>query len=161
MDAVQAKRAVLVPIFGNDIGDDAYAVARTLLDSADSRLVLLHVEPGVAVAVDRDAPSPAADAESRWHRLAAALPPSATFVDAVAGDPVDEVLAEADRFHSEAIVLERPTSVDPADEWISCAIAGLVRAAPRRVRLADAARAERPAVSRRRVEPQTRRSRVR
>jgi hypothetical protein len=131
------KRTVLVPIFGGDITEEALAAARSLLGEADCQLVLLHVAPETT-----DAARSRSQVEPRWHRLASAAAPDHTFVDAVIGDPVDEVLSEAQRFDSDAIVLGLPASSSPADAWIDRTIEQLVRAAPRRVRLA--ASRERP-----------------
>lgn len=133
MRALHAKRTVLVPVFGGDISDEAYAAASSLLEHRGSRLVLLHVAPAAEGATGSPVPRKSADAEPRWHRLASAAEPDHTFVEAVVGDPVDEVLAEADRFHSDVIVLGPPAAPGPADAWIDRAITRLAHAAPRRV----------------------------
>jgi len=103
MIAQHAKHTVLVPILGDDISDDTFAKARALLARPDSQLVLLHVSSADdLVAACRV--KPITTAEPRWHRLASMVPPDRTFIDAVVGDPTTEILAEADRFHSDAIV---------------------------------------------------------
>ena len=135
MRARHAWRTVLVPIFGDVISDDAYAAATSLLGDSDARLVLLHVMPAAPSALVAG-PGGCQPVESKWHRLASAAP-GHTFVDAVVGDPVDEVLAEAQRFDSDAIVLDPPASAAAAEAWIHRAIAELTRAAPRRVCLAS------------------------
>ena len=104
MIAHHAKHTVLVPILGDDISDDTYAKARALLVPPDSQLVLLHVrsadDPGAASRVE-----PTTTAEPRWRRLASVVPPDRTFIDAVVGDPTTEILAEAERFHTDAILV--------------------------------------------------------
>ena len=103
MIAQHAKHTVLVPILGDDISDDTFAKARALLARPDSQLVLLHVSSADDL-VDACRVKPITTAEPRWHRLASMVPPDRTFIDAVVGDPTTEILAEADRFHSDAIV---------------------------------------------------------
>ena len=132
------RRRVLVPIFGGDITEDTFAAATSLLRETDCQLVLLHVTPATSDAAVPSRPL----REPRWQRLASVAAPDHTFVEAVIGDPVDEVLSEAQRFDSDAIILGLPTSGAPADAWINRTIARLVRAAPRRVCLAS--RRERP-----------------
>jgi nucleotide-binding universal stress UspA family protein len=141
MRALHERRTILVPIFGGDIDDDTLTAASALLDAADTQLVLLHVSPSSDETALAPGPSQRPVATQRWHRLASASPDH-TFLDAVVGDPVEEVLAEAQRFDSDAIVLGAPDSSAPEDAWIRRAIAQLVRAAPRQVCLAG--RSERP-----------------
>lgn len=94
---------ILVPIVGEDISAETYLKARSLLEEPDSRLVLLHItpvdEPAIASA------APVTTSEPRWHRLACAIPSDRTFIDAVIGDPESEILNEADRFHSDTILI--------------------------------------------------------
>jgi hypothetical protein len=97
------KHTVLVPILGDDISEDVYTKARALLREPESRLVLLHVRPPADVAVTASCTT-SPNVEPRWHRLASALPADRTFIDAVEGDPTAEIVAEADRFHSDAIL---------------------------------------------------------
>jgi nucleotide-binding universal stress UspA family protein len=104
MMAHHAKHTVLVPILGDDISDDTFAKATSLLARPDSHLVLLHIRPADDVRADCRI-EPATVAEPRWHRLASAIPADRTFIDAVAGDPTTEILAEADRFHPDAILV--------------------------------------------------------
>ncbi len=130
-----AKRTVLVPIFGGDISDDALATARSFLDRRDSRLVLLHVVPSDDAGIAPGESVPAPEIEPRWQRLAAVAAPDRTFVEVVHGDPAQEVLDEAERFGSDVIVVGRQASA--TDEWIERAIAQLVRVAPRRVFVAS------------------------
>ena len=104
MIAHHARHTVLVPILGDDISDDTFAKARALLVQPDSQLVLLHVSS----ADDPMAPcrvNPTATAEPRWHRLASMVPRDRTFIDAVVGDPTAEILAEAERFQTDAILV--------------------------------------------------------
>jgi len=104
MIAHHAKHTVLVPILADDISDDTYARASSLLARPDSHLVLLHIRAADDLRAD-SAIEPATIAEPRWHRLASALPADRTFIDAVAGDPTTEILAEADRCHPDAILV--------------------------------------------------------
>lgn len=102
------KHTVLVPIVDADISEDTYEAAMAFMKRPDSRLVLLHVS-----GADNGADNATHDAakvttpadEPRWHRLASAFPAERTFIDAVAGDPASEIAAEAERFHSDAILL--------------------------------------------------------
>ena len=128
------RRTVLVPIFDGDITDDALTAATTLLAEPDRQLVLVHVTPTSGGATSA---CPTCGVEPRWHRLASAIAPDHTFIEAVAGDPVDEVLAEAQRFDSDAIVLGQPASSAPCDAWIHETIEQLARAAPSQVCLAS------------------------
>jgi hypothetical protein len=134
--ALHTKHTVLVPIFGGDISDDALSLASDLLARGGSRLMLLHVMPerDGAVGTSRERHS---GIEPRWQRLTSAVTPDRTFVDAVVGDPADQILAEAERCHSDVIVLAPPRSRTSANAWIEHAIARLVRAAPLRVRVAE------------------------
>jgi Universal stress protein family len=136
----QRKRTVLVPILGGDISDTTLATASALLARHASRLVLLHVSPtheraGISPGITQ---RPAA--VPRWRRLADSVGPDRTFVEAVAGNPPEEVLAEADRFHSDIIVLGPPDPARPNDAWINRTILQLKRASPRRVRIANTRR---------------------
>lgn len=98
-----AKHTVLVPIVGEDISDDAYAKACSMLAEPDSRLVLLHIRtPAESETLECEVPGTAC--EPRWHRLACAVPADRTFVEAVVGDPATEIADEADRFHTHTIV---------------------------------------------------------
>jgi hypothetical protein len=98
-----ARHTVVVPIVGNDISEEAYAKASAFLRQPDSRLVLLHVRQpdDIAAGARRE---PATNVETRWHRLACTVPNDRTFIDAVVGDPTTAIDAEAERFHSDAIV---------------------------------------------------------
>ena len=104
MIAHHAKHTVLVPILGDDISDDTFAKARVLLVRPDSQLVLLHVRPADDL-VAAGCVKPTPTTEPRWHRLASMVPPDRTFIDAVVGDPTTEILAEAERFHSDAVLV--------------------------------------------------------
>jgi nucleotide-binding universal stress UspA family protein len=133
--SMHSKRTVLVPIFGADVSEETVAVASSLLARADSRLVLLHVTPAGQDA-GGSVPRRGSEGEPRWRRLATTAAPGRTFVEAVAGDPATEVLAEAERFRSDAIVLG-PSAPGLPNAWIDRAIARVVGAAPRRVYLAN------------------------
>ena len=104
MRSAHERHTVLVPILGDDISDNAFTVATSMLKRPDSRLVLLHVSPPdegeTGIPGRRQAPA----GESRWHQLASSLPAERTFVDAVVGDPKTEILAEARRFHSDVVL---------------------------------------------------------
>jgi hypothetical protein len=97
------KHTVLVPIVDDDISEATYETAMAFLKRPDSRLVLLHVAGAGRAAHAETVTTPAN--EPRWHRLACAFPADRTFIDAVAGDPASEIAAEAERFHSDAILL--------------------------------------------------------
>lgn len=144
MGSFQTKRTVLVPIFGGDITDETLAAARLFLARPGSRLVLLHVIPALEGASGSPMPRGSGGAEPRWHCLASAAAPDRTFVEVVVGDPVNVVLTEAERFHSDVIVLGARASGGPADAWIDRSIRQLLTAAPREAYLAN-----RPARSRR------------
>jgi len=105
MKTAHATHTVLVPIFGGDISDRVFAAASSLLEQPESRLVLLHVVPADKPARDSSSLGASAAAEPRWHRLASAVPPDCTFIDAVAGDSAEDIRDEAERFHSDLIVL--------------------------------------------------------
>lgn len=142
MNRLQAKRTVLVPIFCGELSEEVIAFASSLLGGGASRLVFLHVAP-----VEEDATAPSAActsvcAEPQWRHLVSTAAPDETFVEAVRGDPVEEVLAEADRFHSDLIVLGPPAAAAPSSAWIDRTIRTLARAAPHRVRVTG--RRERP-----------------
>lgn len=124
---------ILVPVFGGDIGEATFAHARAALGVPGARLVILHVAPSGAAGRTMRGPAPAttvADRAPRWRRLASCAP---TFVDAVAGDPASLVVAQADRFRSDRVLLERPASTDPDGRWLADVIARVERAAPGRV----------------------------
>ena len=105
MISAHERHTVLVPILGEDISDNAFTVATSMLKDSDSRLVLLHITPADEcepnVPRRREPPS----GELKWRSLASALPADRTFIDAVVGDPKAEILAEAERFHSDVILL--------------------------------------------------------
>lgn len=101
MRSAHERHTVLVPILGEDISDNAFTVATSLLKDSDSRLVLLHI--GCEPTVPRRREPPAG--ELKWQCLASTLPADRTFIDAVVGDPKAEILAEAERFHSDIILL--------------------------------------------------------
>ena len=103
MIAELTKHTVIVPILGDDISDDTYAKASALLTHPDSRLVLLHISRGEDEQAGGSR-APATTAEPRWHRLACAISPDRTFIEAVAGDPTTEIRDEADRFHCDTIL---------------------------------------------------------
>ena len=130
MKSHHTNQTVLVPIFGDDISDEVFSLASSLLTATDSRLVLLQVTPDA----DDDAVHPAHHAasgtEPRWRRLARHVAPDRTFVEAVRGDPADEVLAEAERFHPAVIVVEPPQRNRSANAWVDRAYARMARAAP-------------------------------
>jgi hypothetical protein len=136
MTARPGKR-ILVPVFGGDIGEATLVRARAALDAPGARLVILHVSPtgtsGRAAPVAMTAAT-VADRAPRWRRLASSAP---TFVDAVAGDPAAVIVAQADRFHSDRVLLERPASSDPDGRWLADVIARVERAAPDRVTVVD------------------------
>ena len=105
MRSAHERHTVLVPILGEDISDSAFTVATSMLKRSDSRLVLLHIasaddgKPGVP-----RRPQPPAG-QLKWQRLASTLPADRMFIDAVVGDPKTEILAEAERFHSDIVLL--------------------------------------------------------
>jgi len=105
MRSAREKHTVLVPILGEDISENAFTVAKSMLKDPDSRLVLLHITP----AHDGEPSAPRRRAlpagELKWRCLASTLPVDRTFIDAVAGYSKAEILAEAERFHSDVIVL--------------------------------------------------------
>ena len=105
MISAHERHTVLVPILGEDISDRAFTVATSMLKDSDSRLVLLHITPADEyepnVSHRREPPT----GELKWRSLASALPADRTFIDAVVGDPKAEILAEAERFHSDIILL--------------------------------------------------------
>ena len=105
MRSAHERHTVLVPILGEDISDNAFKVATSILKRPDSRLVLLHIasaDDGKPCVPRRRQP-PAG--QLKWQRLASTLPADRTFIDAVVGDPKTEILAEAERFHSDIVLL--------------------------------------------------------
>lgn len=147
-----ASHRVLVPILGDDITDAALAAARTLLAGEGSELVLLHL-PGAPVVADRVAPverpgEPAAwHPVPRWRRLAAAVPSGRVFVDAALGEPARVIVAQAERFGSDVVVLGQPACHAPHEPRIDRIIAHVLGAVPGRVLIAtdaDARTAEPP-----------------
>lgn len=105
MRSAHERHTVLVPILGEDISDNAFTVATSMLKDSDSRLVLLHITPAYDCepCPPRRREPPAG--ELKWQRLASTLPVDRTFIDAAVGDPKVEILAEAERFHSDVILL--------------------------------------------------------
>ena len=105
MISAHERHTVLVPILGEDISDNAFTVATSMLKDSDSRLVLLHITPAhdCEPFVPRRREPPAGGL--KWQSLASTLPVARTFIDAVVGDPKTEILAEAERFHSDIILL--------------------------------------------------------
>lgn len=112
MEAFQRPRSILVPVLEGDISEAALARGRSLLVASDARLVVLHIvrrpNAGDAPAAK---PSPSADARRpRWRQLAAAARPGCVFVEVVEGDPARNILVEAERFHSDVILLDQPVA---------------------------------------------------
>lgn len=112
MKTAQPPRSILVPVLDGDISEAALARGRSMLVASDARLVLLHIvrkpEPG-----DGNAPqaSKLDDARPpRWRQLAAAAHPGHVFVEAAQGDPERIIAVEAERFHSDTILLDRPVA---------------------------------------------------
>ena len=105
MRSAHERHTVLVPILDDDISDNAFRAATSMLKRSDSRLVLLHIaspDDGKSRVPRRQKPRAG---QLKWQRLASALPADRTFIDAVVGDPKTEILAEAERFHSDVVVL--------------------------------------------------------
>ena len=124
---------VLVPIFDGDVTDAAVKRARAELGDPETRLVLLHVVPTPAppphaVSEADDGPPP------RWHRLAANVPRNRVLVDAVLDEPADAILANADRFGCDRIVVDAPGAAPRSTA--GRAVARLLRTSPERVLLA-------------------------
>ncbi len=118
MNAAQPPRSILVPVLGGDISEAALARGRSILAGSDARLVLLLIvrkpEPG-----DEKATGPSKWDDTRrprWRQLAAAAHPGRVFVEAVQGDAERIIAVEAERFHSDTILIDRPreTRVLPA-----------------------------------------------
>jgi hypothetical protein len=112
MKAAQPPRSILVPVFDGDISEAALVRGRSMLAASDARLVLLHIirkpEPG-----DESVPEPHQVDEFRplrWRQLAAAAHPGRIFVEALEGDPSRIIAVEAERFHSDTILLDRPVA---------------------------------------------------
>ncbi|MEO8619719.1 MAG: universal stress protein [bacterium] len=109
MKATQLPRSILVPVLDGDISEAALARGRSMLAASDARLVLLHIErkpePGNESTQER---SHLDDAHPlRWRQLAKAAHPGRVFVEVLEGDPARIIPVEAERFHSDAILLDR------------------------------------------------------
>lgn len=114
MQSAQPLRSILVPVLDGDISEAALARGRSMLVASDARLVLLHIvrkpEPGEA----SHARSHLDDARPlRWRQLARAAHPGRVFVEALEGDPAQIIPVEAERFHSDAILLDRSVDTPP------------------------------------------------
>ncbi|MEP6999228.1 MAG: universal stress protein, partial [bacterium] len=77
--------------------------------ASDARLVLLHIvrkpDPGTEGAQER---SHVDDTRAlRWRQLAKAAHPGRVFVEVLEGDPARIIPVEAERFHSDAVLLDR------------------------------------------------------
>ena len=112
MKAAQLPRSILVPVLDGDISEAALARGRSMLVASDARLVLLLIfrrpKPGDENAAE---PSQFVDARPpRWRQLAAAARPGRVFVEAMQGDPARIIAVEAERFHSDTILLDRPVA---------------------------------------------------
>lgn len=146
----EKKQTILVPVFGGDITEDALTTARSLVAGDDTRLVLVHVAPAADTAGRGFAVTEAPATDRRWQRLAS-VAPHRTFVEAVAGDPTDLVLSEAERFHCKTIVLGKPVRLGDRANWIDHCISEIVRAAPARVRVVANRHRRRPPTARART----------
>lgn len=154
MRTFPTKQTVLVPIIGGDVSDETLSVAKSLLAAHDARLVVLYVTPAFEGGAQPETWRADAPSEPRWCRLASTTAPNRTFVEAVMGDPATEILAQAERFHSDAIVMGRPTRAGTAGACVDRAIAEVVRAAPRKVYITN--RRARPARTTRLSNPRAR-----
>ena len=108
MTAAQPPRSILVPVIDGDISDNTLARGRTMLDASEARLVVLHI---VTTPESADAGSHALehapDANPlRWRQLAKAAHPGHVFVEVLQGDPARIIAVEAERFHSDAILVD-------------------------------------------------------
>jgi K+-sensing histidine kinase KdpD len=126
MPAGRGER-VLVPVFGGDIGSATMMRARAALAEPGASLVILHVSPAHHDAHPARART---GVPTRWRELARSAP---TFVGVVSGDAVESILAEAGRFHSDRVLLERPSASAPDRAWLGDVIDRVRRAAPDRV----------------------------
>ena len=111
MKAGQPPRSILVPVIDGDISDNTLARGRSMLGASDARLVVLHIVPTAENAdAGTHAPEHAPDANPlRWRQLAKAAPPGHVFVEVLQGDPARIIAVEAERFHSDAILLDGST----------------------------------------------------
>ena len=109
MKGAQLPQSILVPVLDGDISEATLARGRSILVGSDARLVLLHIvrkpEPG-----NENVPRPSNldDARRpRWRQLAAAAHPGRVFVETMQGDAVRIIPVEAERFHSDTVLLDR------------------------------------------------------
>ena len=108
MKAAQPPRSILVPVLNGDITEATLARGRSMRVAADARFVFLHIvrapEAGRQGTHERshcdDGPP------LRWRQLASAAHPGRVFVEVLQGDPARIIAVEAERFHSDAILLD-------------------------------------------------------
>jgi nucleotide-binding universal stress UspA family protein len=115
MKAVQAPRSILVPVFDGDISESALARGRSMLAGSDARLILLHIVRKPKNGGERSpVRSRVNDAHPlRWRELARAAHPGRVFVEVLEGDPTRIITGEAERFHSDTILLDSPLETPP------------------------------------------------
>ena len=109
-------RSILVPVLNGDISQAALTRGRSMPVSSDARFVFVHIvkkpEPGAEAAHERSHGHEGHPL--RWRELARAADPDRVFVEVLEGDPSRIIAGEAERFHSDAILLdgsiERPAS---------------------------------------------------
>jgi nucleotide-binding universal stress UspA family protein len=104
-------RRLLVPVRAPDISPSVLRWADALERRFDARLALVHVTGAAPALAMAGADEDEADVveEPRWRHLAAAAPAGRVFTDAAWGDPTEAILAEAERFDSDLIVLDDRT----------------------------------------------------
>ena len=114
MKVVQAPRSILVPVFDGDISESALARGRSMLAASDARLILLHIVKKPKHG-DKGAPvrSHVNAHPLRWRELARAAHPGCVFVEVLEGDPTRIITGEAERFHSDTILLDSPLETPP------------------------------------------------
>ena len=108
-------RSVLLPLNSGRVTAGLADWTHDVTARFGARLALVHVEPRRASArlTARHATGARCEAPTRpWTDVARELPPERVFVDAMVGDNVEAVLAEARRFASDLVVLEAPDNDD-------------------------------------------------
>jgi hypothetical protein len=126
--AYRLAQRILVPVLGDDISSTTLAYARSALAATEARLAILFIAPPSSEGGEGgggDAPvvvqvrRAGAETTPRWRQLAAAAPEGRVFVDAVEGEAVAVILSQAERFHSDLVLLGRPAGAGRRGAWAS------------------------------------------
>lgn len=110
-------RSLLLPLDASRVETALADWTHTLAEQFGARLVLAYVEPphDRRLASIRRIAAHRESETTPWTRVTDGFAPDRVFVDAVLGERTDAVIAEAERFNSELVLLEAPSDAEAAD----------------------------------------------